>query len=132
MTAIARAVQRYHAAEADHAEVRQEQEVSRRAARLAQKRASSARAAKLEAIVTLAMTPAESLDDIIRKARLVQEALGDERALATRIVGAEGMPAADRLALAVALDLLQLAARDTLRPIEGAEAGGKATRWLPV
>jgi hypothetical protein len=57
------------------------------------------------------MTPAESLDDVIGKAGLVREALGDKRALAARIVGAEGMPAADRLALAVALDLLQLSAR---------------------
>ncbi|MGA0594949.1 hypothetical protein [Enterovirga sp. CN4-39] len=111
MTAIARAVQRYHAAEADDAEVRREQEVSRRAARFAQKRAAAARSAKLEALVTVAMTTAESLDDIITKARLVQEALGDERALAARIVGAGGIPAADRLALGVTLDLIQLADR---------------------
>lgn len=109
--AIDSAAERYHAAEADHAEARQEQEIARRAARLAQKRAVAARSAKLEALVTLAMTPAESLDDIITKARLVQEALGDERALAARIVGAEGLSIADRLALAVALDTIQLVDR---------------------
>ena len=106
---IQAAAERYHAAEADHAEARREQEVSRRLARHARKRAASARSTKMEALITLAMTPAESLDDIIGKAGLVREALGDERALAARIVGAEGLPVADRLALAVTLDLLQLA-----------------------
>jgi hypothetical protein len=109
--AISSAAERYHAAEADHAEARREQEISRRLARHARKRAASARSTKLEALITLAMTPAESLDNVIGKAGLVREALGDERALAARIVRAEGMPAADRLALAVVLDLLQLEAR---------------------
>ena len=51
----------YHAAEADHREARQEQETSRQLARHAMKRATAARSAKLEALITLAMTPAESL-----------------------------------------------------------------------
>ena len=109
--AISSAAERYHAAEADHVEARREQEVSRRIARHARRRAASARSTKLEALITLAMTPAESLDDIIGKAGLVREAVGDERALASRIFANEGIGAAERLALAVALDLLQLQGR---------------------
>ncbi len=122
--AIASAAERYHAAEADHAEARQEQETSRSLARHARKRADVARSAKLEALIALAMLPAEGLDDIIAKARLVQEALGDERALAARIVGADGLPAADRLALAVALDTIQLAGR----PLAGRRSPARSER----
>jgi hypothetical protein len=76
------------------------------------------------------MTPAENLDDIIGKAGLVREALGDKRALAARIIRAEGMPSADRLALAVALDLLHLKETHASLILAGSTESRRAMRHI--